>query len=87
MAGNKYEEMTDDAMTHIEGGAGIINTILSGTALFNVGDKVYRKTNPNDLGKIKRVHLNDRNPLETNYDVEFSESVWEDVPHGNLSRA
>lgn len=87
MAGNEFEILNDDMMINVGGGAGIINTILSGIALFGEGDMVYRKTNPNDLGKIKRVHINDRNPLKTTYDVKFSESIWEDVPHENLIKA
>ncbi len=80
-------KIDDEMMLEVNGGQGLVSKILSDVALFKVGDMVFRKTNLKDKGVIRKVHVNQQDPLASHYDVSFSKEYWTDVPHDSLRKA
>ena len=71
----------DNDLLLASGGAG-----SRSSAAYKVGDKVRWKSIPEMVGTIKKVYLNERNPVYSTYDVEFPDIIMCDMKHGWLEK-
>ena len=74
-------QLNDENLLFASGGAG-----SSSSAAYKVGDTVRWKSIPEMVGTIKKVYLNERNPVYSTYDVEFPDIIMCDMKHGWLEK-